>query len=148
MPRSIVTSVQPSSETLLAIIRRKIVFWLLFNVVVALLPLAFRLLAGKLQRSPWNFERTLYDGDLLLVAGAIAAGAVGEMVATAKRMILSKLVVAALCVLSLMASCLLYAFISAKAAGSLDSGILYHCSLWTFGVTFVGGFCAIILSEV
>src|SRR4051794_697493 len=67
----------------------KLLRWLIFNVIVALLPLGFAALL--LVAKPWDPARkgsistiVLGTGELLLISTAIAAEAIGDLIASDK----------------------------------------------------------------
>ena len=132
------------------LIIKKLTLWILFNVLVALLPFVFRYLGATFSGRLANWENILSDGELLLVAAAVASGALGDLIASNQEDVLPRLVVGGFCLLSLLLSSLCYAFV--KALGDLAIGLnpvaIYQWSLIIFISAFTTGTGCVILSEV
>lgn len=129
---------------------RKLTIWVLFNVLVALLPFVFRYLGATFAGRLINWQNILSDGELLLVAAAVASGALGDLIASNQEDVLPRLIVGGLCVLSLLLSSLCYAFV--RALGDLSIGVnilaISQWSMWIFASAFATGTGCILLSEV
>jgi hypothetical protein len=129
-------------------VSKKALRWMIFNVVIALIPLAARAIIALFHKKPVSIEAILLDGELLLVTAAINAGAIGELIGTANKRGLYQIVVVGASMVSLIFSCLLYAHIIATGSTGLDEAIIYKTSIGLFGVTFIAGLNCIILSEL
>ena len=92
-------------------IRDKLLKWALFTVVVSLVP--FFMVALSL----WSGDKPLHlaslwpHGELLLVATALAADAVGGLIPTSTRLGAAKVLSAGICVILLLTTALWYALI-------------------------------------
>jgi hypothetical protein len=58
----------------------KLVRWLIFSVVISLLPLLFRFALEATDGKSPTLSDLLSQGELLLISSAIAAAAVGELI--------------------------------------------------------------------
>jgi hypothetical protein len=61
-------------------LRKKLAKWMFFEVVFALLPLLFSLASALVHKQGWDFYGALGRGELVLVAAAIIAASVGDLV--------------------------------------------------------------------
>ncbi len=101
----------------------RIVRWLVFTVLVALLPFAFFVARAFSHNEPTGWAEIAGGGDLYLLAGAFTASAVGELVGSGSdRWPVRKLAAAGLAVLLLALSSLLFAdAFAARSAGAADN---------------------------
>lgn len=60
----------------------KITRWIIFDVVVALLPLAFNALRSITKTGTCTLEAVTGKGELLLIASALCAAAIGQLLAS------------------------------------------------------------------
>lgn len=63
----------------------RLVVWLLFGVVLGLLPLIASVIRGVMSKDAFSFTEVLGGGELFIVSAVIAAGAMGELFAGAFR---------------------------------------------------------------
>jgi hypothetical protein len=147
-----VTAVRIAREhkTQIGSIVQKLMLWALFNVLVALSPFVFRALGVRFMGKSVVWEEVLSDGELLLVAAAVASGAIGELMISEKKYITPKLIVSGLCMFCLIIASLCYAFIRAmdKSSVTLETSAIFSWSVWIFMGAFVAGSGCVILSEV
>jgi len=131
------------------LIIKKLTIWILFNVLVALLPFLFRYLGATFSGQMVNLQNILSDGELLLVAAAVASGALGDLIASNQEDALPRVIVGGLCILSLLLSSLCYAFVSALGDLSIaqDTLAISQWSIWIFTSAFATGTGCIILTE-
>ncbi|MCI0524016.1 MAG: hypothetical protein L0Y75_02035 [Acidobacteria bacterium] len=141
---------KPGSQNFVQTVIEKLTLWVVFNVLIALLPFLFRFIGSKFAGRPMDWKTILSDGELLLVASAVAAGAIGELVAKGKNIVILRVLVGGGCVICLTLSSLLYAFIKAQPVTSVppDTSAIFSYSIGLFIRTFLAGTGCIILSEV
>ncbi len=117
--------------------------WMLFSVLVALIPLLLRWVALLSQYMGVSNASTLVlaRGELLLISTAIAADAIGDLVASSQRNRSAKILAAGFCVLSLLFSALWYATNSTiiDMGGSTNARIVAVGSVVVFVVTILAG---------
>lgn len=61
-------------------VEEKLTIWIIFGVIVSLLPFGFSLLQSIGSKSSFNYSQILGEGQLLLVAVALSASAFGELI--------------------------------------------------------------------
>ena len=126
-------------------LKRKLLRWLLFSVVMAFTPLAFtavdRFLSGKEVR----VSDLLKGGELLLIASAIAAAAIGDLLIEGKRLWWAQQVICVICIINLAVSAYAFARI---AAGTVAITPTLTLSWWLLGLAVFGGGMALTIAEV
>jgi hypothetical protein len=89
--------------------------WLIFGVLFGLLPIIALTIKGALSPQGPSFDEILGRGDLFVISAAIAAGAIGEVLASPARMVAgSRLARAGSCMFCLAANAM--AFMSVDGA--------------------------------
>lgn len=100
--------------------------WIVFGVVLGLIPLLTNVAKIKILRDPSTFgypnEQSLtllqlasYKGELLLLAAGLSAAGVGDLIGSrlsGTPGVVAKYVICGFCLANLMAVCLLYPFVS------------------------------------
>jgi len=128
----------------------KILRWLIFSVVIALLPLAFNLLRFSSRGTPLSLLTILSNGELLLISAAIAAAAAGELFASGQNYIKAKLFAGGGCVIVLILASFLFADISVAIASGekISQEAVSTNSIVIFILTVVASGSCVALSEV
>lgn len=129
-------------------IAAKMARWLIFSVIIALVPLVFAFVNAQMKNVQADWTTTLGNGELLIVIAAICAGAVGELFGSSNRFKVSKIVAGGSTVVVLIFSALVFASIEpAGAATVAQKGVIATASIYLF--LFAIGCCAscIVLSE-
>ena len=129
----------------------KLLRWLIFSVIVALLPFIFNSLTLLLNGTFPSIVLVCSNGDLLLVSAAISAAALGELIGndTNKKKI-AKIFAGGGCLAILILASYLYAYIanSLQSGTSLNKGMISKYSIWSLiFATLTSGSC-IVLSEM
>lgn len=121
----------------------------MFSVFIALLPLLFNGLAAFGRQSAVTLSTMLGRGELLLISGAIAAAAIGEIIASGEDHKVRKLFAGGGCVLVLALTSLWFADISTayKAGTLIDEGVVAIGSLIIFLATIITSGSCVALSE-
>lgn len=137
--------------------KRRMVKWLIFSVLVALVPILFDMLVQLMDSAmtwPDDFIAALFKalgrGELLLISTAIAADAIGDLVGTGRTSEAVKYLAAGACVLTILFGSLWYANISAIAhAGGVQPKISRVClgSLVVFLFTLVSSGSAKLVAD-
>lgn len=127
----------------------KLVRWLVFGVVFALLPLFFNYLKAYGRGATISPADLSAHGELLLISAAIAAAAVGELLASGRRYQIAKIIAGGGSVLLLAVASLWFADIStlAPATPLVNYARVSNASFVVFGLTVVSSACCVVLSE-
>ena len=131
----------------------KVVHWLIFGVLMALVPFAAAFF-GDVDRGVKLHSATLFGkGELLIVAAVIAGGAIGDLFGTEVRETrkVPKLIVLGFCVISLVATSLWFADISSLILSQpkhpANPQDVAAGSMAFFGFTVAIGLSALLLAE-
>lgn len=127
----------------------KLVRWLIFSVVIALLPLAFNLLNIISQENTISFYLIFSHGELLLVSAAITATAIGELVASGKNKAIAKLISGGCCTVDLIVASYWFSLISTSISMSIpvNSKMVAQGSIAIFLFSVLASGSCIALSE-
>jgi hypothetical protein len=131
----------------------KFLRWLLFGVCVALMPLGWNALRTVIRGGIPTLQELCSHGELFLIAGAIAARALGEIVASGRDLGIYKLLSGVGCVGVLMVSSVLFADVSGylSMGQSYDKASTAWISIYIYLFNlFASGSCVILstLSEI
>jgi hypothetical protein len=128
----------------------RVVRWLIFSVIIALLPLAFNYLRIFIRGTIPSLILLLSHGELLLVSAAIAATAIGELVASGEERKIAKYVAGGGCVSILFLASALFAEISSAiySGASISSELVSSSSTLMFGFTVISSISCIVLAEL
>jgi hypothetical protein len=123
--------------------------WLIFSVLLALAPLLFNaILTFIIGQSP-NLVELLRNGELLLIAVAIGADAVGKLVASSESLRLLKIVASGGSIMLIIVCSFLFAAVSTRSLGMpIDAGRVAGVSGIMFALTVVASGSCTLLAEV
>ena len=132
------------------LIRQKIIRWVIFSVIVALLPIIFNGLVLLTKGNLFEIETLTGRGELLLIAAAMAASAIGELIASGKTMASIKLIAGGCCLIVLSMASLYFAHVSyaLMAKEFVDYLIVSKISINLYVASIVSSSCCIILADV
>jgi hypothetical protein len=149
----------------------KISLWFTCSVIVALLPIGINYLNGRVNGRPPGWVELLAGGELFLLAGAVAADAVGRACMGGDRFRFLRIACGIGCGLLLLATSLYFGRIAfgieehrIELAASIhannlelaskllvspviDRATVASDSLWLFAFTLICAFCVIIVEE-
>lgn len=128
----------------------KIIRWVIFSVLFALLPICFHMLKIVSSGNVLSLESVFGSGELLLIGAAISAAAIGELVVGNAYKKKAKLTVSGACIFLLALNSLWYADVSSAATSTTtyDLNVIASGSVIMFFITLtVSGLC-VALSEV
>jgi hypothetical protein len=115
--------------------------WLIFGVLLALVPLLFSWATRQLRAQPSSLDVLLANGELFLVTAALAGAAIGELlgVARASRQPFWEIVAGGCCLIVVVLSAHLFADISAirATAATIDPARVSSWSLWLYCIGLV-----------
>ena len=115
--------------------------WLIFGVLLALVPLLFSWATRQLRAQPSSLDVLLANGELFLVTAALAGAAIGELlgVARSSRQPFWEIVAGGCCLIVVVLSAHLFADISAirATAATVDPARVSSWSLWLYGIGLV-----------
>lgn len=123
----------------------KLTRWLIFNVMIALVPLSAGFLGLQLARQELSLHTLTARGELLLISSAIAAAAVGELIPAGRARATRKLCAGGSCILLVLLSSLFFAAIQARQ--DADPQSILSLSLWMFAGTLLAGFSCVYLAH-
>lgn len=129
--------------------------WLLFTVAVALVPFAFAWLRAYQHGERGDLVDLLGGGDLYLVAGALCAGAIGDLMGCAAPRSPRHAAACAVAVILLAGSSLLFADVTAARTqasgmgtpGTVDAKAVAEVSAWVFTASVLVGATCVGLGE-
>lgn len=127
-----------------------LVRWVIFSVIVALLPLGFNLLRDIGRGRGVSFVRLFSHGELLLVSAAISAGALGQLFGVRESLSIAKVISGGACVVILTLASLWFADISGAGDSkpSLDTKAICKGSMIIFACTVIASCCCVALGKV
>jgi hypothetical protein len=120
--------------------------WAVFTVLFSLLPFAIVWLGVWSDARPFDVMTLWPHGELLLVATAISADAVGDLVGSSPRAAKSKVVCAGACVILLFIAAVWYAMIQGHP--TYPAQRIFNGSIALFGGTVLASFGCKALAEV
>jgi hypothetical protein len=123
--------------------------WLVFSVLFGLIPFAsafFHLLiTGQPAPLPGTLPGLVAHGELFIISAALAADALGDLIASGKEWAIFKVFAGGGCVLALGLASLMFADVSFNASSKPD--VVYNASLWIFFTTLVSSGACKVLAE-
>jgi len=113
--------------------------WFIFSVVIGILPIIWTGLRLLTQGSALSLESLFGRGDLLLVASALSAAAIGELFLSTSDRSVFKLFSGGGCLIVIMVSCLWYSDIVGYllSGASYDKVIVSKLSIGLFVLSFL-----------
>ncbi len=124
--------------------------WLIFGVVLALLPIGFNLVYAWTVIGPWPSTAFLFGrGELLLLAVGLSSGALGDLILGEGKWQALRLVVAGVCILNIGLASFYFALVSGKYAirEPTDTGVVVVISLVLYGVAVLSGGTSVVSAE-
>jgi hypothetical protein len=126
----------------------KLLRWLVFGVIISLLPIAVSFLEFVAKDKTPTMRQVMGDGGLLLIISAVCAGSLGEIIGSGQRALAAKIISAGGAVVVLIISSLLFAAIlEGKGASTYDESIVASISMWVFALGLLPCAACIALSE-
>ncbi|WP_052277929.1 hypothetical protein [Microcystis panniformis] len=129
---------------------RKIIQWIIFGVVLAIVPLVVALLIRATRGQSTELVDLLRNGELLLVTAGIVGAAIGDLLGGNRTQPIFELFSGGACVLILVVSSILYADVSAAHASQqpVNIAVIERSSLWLFSGGVVSSFFCVVFSEL
>ena len=144
------TQAPPNELTPASAALHRFVRWLIFGVLLALVPLVFSWAARAIRAQPSSLDAVLANGELFLVTAGICGAAVGELVGVvrATRQPFWEIVAGGCCLIVVVLSAHLFADVSAvrAAAATIDPARVSSWSLWLYGIGLVASGSSIAMS--
>jgi hypothetical protein len=122
----------------------KLLRWFIFSVVISLLPLAFYYVRAMTDGKAVSLPELLARGELLLIAVALAADAIGDLLASKSAGML-KTIAGGGCVITVGFSSFYFADVSTKTAANVT--VVFWMSLVLFAVSMISSACCKWLAE-
>ena len=129
--------------------RRILTVWVIFSVVIALLPLIFDAIVETLliKESGMEWSRILARGELLIVSVAIGSDAIGRMVVSQKTNDVLRIIAAGACFVLIILSSLLFAYVSRVSTETLIIDNVSIVSLLVYLITMMASGSSVLLAE-
>lgn len=129
--------------------RRILTVWVIFSVMIALLPLMFEAIVETLliKESGMEWSRILARGELLIVSVAIGSDAIGRMIVNQKTSDILSIGAAGACFVLVMLSSLLFAYVSRVSTETLIIDNVSIVSLLVYLMTMMASGSSVLLTE-
>jgi len=127
----------------------KVLRWLIFSVVLALIPLLANALMTLTFGTRPTLANTLAHGELLLIAAALSAAGAGELFGTRDTNRLKKIAAGGGSILVLLSTAIYFASVSsATSTGtSIDLSVVSSASIMLYLCALISSFSCVALSE-
>ncbi len=124
--------------------------WIIFSVIIALMPLVFNVLRGVIKGQGIDIVQVFSEGELLLVSAAIAAGSLGQLFGGGSSHGVAKLISGGSCTIILMLTSLCFAYISGAKSSSevLNMRAISYGSMIMLGFTVSASLCCVYFGNV
>lgn len=119
---------------------------MLFNVGVALSPILSSYLISGINSNGNGMARIFAKGELLVIAAAINAGALGEIIGTSDYKIIRNIAGGA-CTILIIVSCIIYSIISSESINNLNANYLKKNTISILIASLLASSVCIWLSE-
>ncbi len=128
---------------------QKLLNWLIFSVAMALLPIVFTALSLRTRGNAVDFATLVSHGELLIVAAALSARGVGEILLARSPNSLTRTIVGGAALVILGLASLYFADVAAghRSGDRLQIDVIRDTSLWLFGFSVATGGSCIALRE-
>ena len=129
---------------------KKLIKWFIFSVLLALLPLLTNYLLHKIAQTPITLEKLLSHGELFLIATALGATALGEIIASHKQRGILTTCSGGGCLLIVITSSMLFAFVSGTPLfkANIDISFVKMLSIIVYLSAFLTSGSSIAFTEV
>jgi hypothetical protein len=131
---------------------KRLSLWVLFTVFFSLVPLAFKWLMIRVDKNTANWTVLLGDGELAIIATALAAASIGEIVSggQAMRQWLGQFACgnSLVCAVSGCGLFVLAANSTSKDLGSTDWRLMAILSIVLYSLTVVTGGTCVVISQL
>lgn len=128
---------------------QRLIRWLIFSVIVALLPLAFNAFMILVTGKELSLLLICSNGELLIISAAISAAAIGELFSSNYPHQIPKYLAGGGCVISLCVASLMFAYIAgaAKSNVTLEGQVILNSSLIMFIFAILSSGSCIAIAE-
>ena len=128
----------------------RMVKWVIFSVLITLIPLLAAHLRELTQGSPGSFGALIGRGELLLVAVALCAGGCGEIFSCKNRVGRTSLIIAGgACVVMILLAVTYYSDLTSayRNNGFVNVDVVIYYSLVIFGVSVIASGVSVFLTK-
>ncbi len=124
--------------------------WLIFGVVVALLPLIATYVSRRTDGLVPAWTELLGRGELFLVCAGVCSAAYGEVLGTGGGLRAWKIVAGGICLMVLLVSSLVYAHIVERISSSAPIAMeaICHDSLYLYLIGVAASTACVVLAEI
>jgi UDP-N-acetylmuramyl pentapeptide phosphotransferase/UDP-N-acetylglucosamine-1-phosphate transferase len=127
----------------------RILRWLMFGVLVALIPFLFTVVSALLRNYDINWYSILSHGELLLITVCICAGALGDLLSTRARSKGLELLLGGFATIIVILASYTFSDISSSVIEKemLNKDWILQLSLWFFSAGFIVSLTSISIKE-
>ena len=128
----------------------KLTRWLIFSVLMALLPLLRNFLRLTSEGNFISFYQLTPNGELLLIGAAISAAAIGELFGNGGKMKLFKIIAGGLSMIMVILNSNYFNDISITNTNgnSIQADVVSYTTIVLFFISIVSSGCCVALSEI
>ncbi|MDM8560771.1 hypothetical protein [Candidatus Parabeggiatoa sp. HSG14] len=131
---------------------RKLIRWFIFSIIITLLPIILSALSLETMGKLDSLSQLIAHGELLLIATAISAAAVGELFISSSKLKILKVIVGGATITVLMIAASYFAeisttYLSGVTFDTQQIDVIVETSLWIFGISVFLAGCCLLLSE-
>ena len=123
--------------------------WLIFGVLLALVPLAAGWLFKLIFGGNTSLEALTSQGELLLITAGLCAAGVGSLIGSGEDLKKAKIVSGGLSIVILLLSAIVFSFISNPGVLTVkpDTNVVLQASIWIYICAFLSSGACAYLSE-
>ncbi|MBS0662591.1 MAG: hypothetical protein JSR48_04960 [Verrucomicrobia bacterium] len=124
--------------------------WLIFGVVVALLPLITAYVSRRTDGLDPAWTEQLGRGELFLICAGVCSAAYGEVLGTGSGLRAFKILAGGICLIALLVSSSIYAHITERVANNapIAMDVICHDSLFLYLIGVAASAACVVLAEV
>ena len=129
---------------------KRVIKWVIFSVLLAMLPLFTNWLFHFITDNPITFKKLISHGELLLIAAALVGTALGEVISSDDRREILLLCGGGGCVLIVIMASMLFAYVSGAilSNGTVNISVIKTISITMYICAFLtSGFCIMCIGD-
>ena len=135
---------------------KKITRWIFFSVIIAFLPIIFKLFVALIQDSPDTYINVFYQklneiyvkGELLLLSSALCAAAIGELFGAPSAFAVTKIIAGGVATIVIIIASFCFAYLDNMTQNQVRLDAIETISVCMLVASFISSGACIILSEL